>query len=135
MSERRVPAARHSFVTLLAVLVFAECALLAGSTIFLVVELIVAVPASLASALALTALTALAAVWLGVIGVNILRGKAWTRGAAIVWQVLQGAVAIGFFQGVFAQPELGWFLLVPAIVVVLLLFTPPVVAALSQRDS
>ena len=134
VSELPAKPARHPFVLLLAVLLFLECALLAGATIELVLELLTATAASLASALALTVLTAIATVWLGFIAANVLRGRAWTRGAAIVWQVLQGAVAIGCFQGVFAQPTIGWLLLVPALVVLVLLFTPPVVGAISRRD-
>lgn len=134
MDEPSVTPPRHPFVVLLAVLLFAECALLAVATCYLVVELLTEVPDSLASAVALTALTSMAAVWLGVIAASVLRGRAWTRGAAIVWQVLQGAVAIGCFQGIFAQPVLGWLLLIPALVVLVLLFTPPVVVATSRRD-
>jgi hypothetical protein len=93
------------------------------------VELLTVPPASYPSAVVLTILTALAAGWLGAIAIGSLRRAPWIRGAAIVWQVLQGAVAIGCFQGVFARPEIGWLLLVPALVVLVLLFTPPVVAA------
>lgn len=131
MSER----ARHPFVVLLAVLLFAECALLAVATIYLVVELLTATPDSLASALFLLVLTAIAAVWVGFIAGNVLRGRAWTRGAAIVVQILIAAVAIGCFQGIFAQPSIGWVLLVPALVGIVLLFTPPVVATLTQRNA
>ncbi len=120
---------------LLVVLLFAQCALLAAATIYLVVELLTATPDSLASAVALLVLTAIAAVWIGFIAANVLRGRAWTRGAAIVVQVLQGAVAIGCFQGVLAQPAIGWLLLIPALIVLVLLFTPPVVAATTQRDA
>lgn len=134
VSELPAKPARHPFVLLLVVLLFMECALLAGATIYLVIELLTATAASLASALALTVLTAIAAVWLGFISANVLRGRAWTRGAAIVWQVLQGAVAIGCFQGIFAQPTIGWLLLIPALVVLVLLFTPPVVGAISRRS-
>jgi hypothetical protein len=134
VSEPPAAPRRHGYVVALAALLFAECALLATATGYLLVELIVATPSSVPSALALLALTAIAAVWLGFIAGNVLRGRAWTRGAAIVWQVLQGAVAIGCFQGIFAQPTIGWLLLVPALVVIVLLFTPPVVAALSRRD-
>jgi hypothetical protein len=132
-----LPATRRHppLVKLLTVLLFAECALLAAATVYLLVELFTATANSLASAIALLVLTAIATIWLGVIAVNVLRGKAWTRGAAIVWQVLQGAIAIGCFQGTFAQPELGWVLLVPALVVLVLLFTPSVVAAVSRRDA
>lgn len=126
---------RHPLVVILAVLLFAECALLTAATIYLVIELLTATPDSYPSAVALTILTGIAAVWLGFIGANVLRGRAWTRSAATVWQVLQLAVAVGCFQGLFARPDVGWALLVPAVVVLVLLFTPPVVAAISARDA
>jgi hypothetical protein len=125
-SER---APRHPLLTLLVALLLAECALLVAATGYLLVELLTVVPASYASAVALTVLTAAAAIWLAAIAVGAVRRRPWIRGAAIVWQVLQAAVAIGCFQGAFAQPEIGWFLLVLALVVLVLLFTPPVVAA------
>jgi hypothetical protein len=135
VSEPTGDSPRSPAVVLLVILLFAECALLAAATVYLVVELIVATPSSFASAAALVVLTAIATAWLGFIAGNVLRGRAWTRGAAIVWQVLQGAIAIGCFQGMFAQPTIGWLLLVPALVVLVLLFTPPVVAATSRRDA
>ena len=126
-------APRHPVLIVLTVLLFAECALLVAATVYLVVELLTVPPASYPSAIFLTLLTAIAAVWLGAIATGSLRGASWIRGAAIVWQVLQGAVAIGCFQGVFARPEIGWLLLVPSIVGIVLLFTPPVVAATRRR--
>ena len=108
---------------------------MAAASAFLIFELIVAEPASFASAVALIVLTVLATVWLAVIVVNTLRGNAWVRGAIVVWQVLQIAVAIGSFQGVFARPDVGWLLLVPSIAVLGLLFTPAVVAATARRES
>lgn len=130
-------ARRHPLHLALVALVAAECALLVAATVFLVIELLVDTPASFPSAVALTVLTALAAIWLAVVVVNILRGRAWTRGATVVWQVLQIAVAVGCFQGLFdpvARPDLGWALLAPAIVVLVLLFTKPVIAATSMRE-
>ena len=117
----------------LAVLIFAQCGLLAVATGYLVIELIIATPDSYASAVALAALTTIAAVWLAIIGVNVLRGSPWVRGATIVVQVLQIAVAIGAFQGSFARPDLGWLLLIPAIVALGMLFTSPVLAATARR--
>jgi hypothetical protein len=128
--SRRAPS--HPLLIVLSVLLFAECALLVAATIYLVVELLTVVPESYASAAFLTVLTALAAGWLAAIGVGAVRRRPWVRGAATVWQVLQGGVAIACFQGMFAQPVIGWVLLVPAIVVLVLLFTPPVVAALRR---
>jgi len=124
--------ARHPLVVALAVLIFAECALMAVATIYLVIEIFGAVAASLVSAIALAILTAIAAVWLGFVGLNVLRGRPWVRGAIVTWQVLQVAVAVGCFQGYFARPDLGWLLLVPSIVAVGLLFTPPVMAATTR---
>lgn len=128
MSERRRPA----LLIALAVILGAECALLVAATLWLVFELIVDVPASLASALALTVLTAIAAVWLAILTVNTLRGAPWVRGGIVVWQVLQIAVAIGCFQGFFARSDIGWALLIPAIAALVLLFTRPVLAATAR---
>jgi len=120
-------------LTVLALIVFAECALLVAATVFLVVELLVATPTSYATAIALTVLVAIGAIWVGVIAVNLLRRQAWTRGATVVWQILQIAVAIGMFQGAYARPDLGWVLLIPSIVVLVLLFTPSVRDATIRR--
>jgi len=119
----------------LAVVVFAECALLAVASIYLVVELLIATPSSLPSAIALTVLTVIATIWLGFTGLHVLRGSPWVRGSTVVWQVLQIAVAIGCFQGIFAVPTVGWALLIPAVLALLLLFTPPVLAATTRRES
>jgi hypothetical protein len=127
--NEQVNVPKHPLLLLLAILLFAECALLVAATVYLVVELLIATPTSLASALFLTLLVAVAAVWLAVIAVATLRGRPWVRGAAITWQVLQIAVAIGCFQGLFAQPAIGWALLVPALAALVLVFTPPVVQA------
>ena len=129
-----VEARRHPLVLVLAIIVFAECLVVGAATIYLVVEILVATASSLAGAVALTALVALAAIWLGFIGANILRGQSWTRAAAATWQVLQIAVAVGCFQGLFARSDVGWALLVPALAALVLLFTPPVVAATSRRE-
>ena len=120
---------RSKPLIVLSALILLEAALVVGATVFLVVELLTVTPRSLASALALTMLTALAAVWVTAIAIGMLRGRAWSRGAAIVWQVLQIAVAVGAFQGAFARPEVGWPLLLTALAALALLFSRPVVAA------
>ncbi len=125
MSERTKP----RLVVVLSALIFLEAALVVGATTFLVYELVTVPAQSLASALALTMLTALAAVWVTAIAVGLLRGRPWSRGAAVVWQVLQIAVAVGAFQGSFARAEVGWLLLLPALVALVLLFSRPVLDA------
>lgn len=124
----------NPLLVVLALLIFAECALMAAATGYLVFELFTSVPASYPSAIFLTLLVALAATWLAIVGIHTLRGSPWIRGAVVAWQVLQIAVAVGCFQGLFARPDVGWLLLLPAIVVLVLLFTKPVIAATTRRD-
>jgi len=125
----------HGLVLLLAGVLFLEAAALFVATAYLVVELLIARPDSVASAVALTVCVAIAAVWVTTIAVNTLRGRAWIRGAAIVVQVLIGAVALGSFQGMLPRADIGWLLLIPAIAVMVLLFTKPVLAETSHRDA
>lgn len=129
--ERR----HHPLVLALAAVLFLEAAGLAVVTVTLLVELLVERPDSLPSAIALMACAAIATVWVTVIALNSLRGRAWIRGASIVVQVLIGAVALGSFQGLFPRADIGWLLLLPAITVLVLLFTKQVLAETSQRDS
>lgn len=126
---RRSPALR-----LLAVLLFAEAALLIAVTLWFVYELVTDRPTSFASALVLTVLSAIAAVWVSLIAVNTLRGASWIRGAAVTWQILQIAVAVGAFQGFYARPDIGWALLLPAILVIVLLFTKSVMLATRRTE-
>lgn len=126
-------APRSPLVHLVVTLLWLECAALAAVTVFLLVELLVATPGSYASAIALAVIALIAAVWLAAIAVNLGRQRAWTRGAAIVWQVLQIAIAVGSLQGPAARPDIGIALLLPAVAVIVLLFTKPVVAATARR--
>lgn len=124
----------HPLVLLLAAIVFLEAAALGVVTVVLIVELLVARPDSYASAIALTVIAAIATAWVTAIGLGILRSRAWTRGAAIVVQVLIAAVALGSFQGILPRADIGWLLLIPAASVMVLLFSKPVVAAMTIRD-
>lgn len=112
----------------------AEAIGLAGLTAFLLFEILTEVPDSYAAAVGITVLAAIATLWLVVIAVNTLRGFAWVRGAIVTVQVLQIAVAIGSFQGLFARTDIGWLLLVPAVAVLALLFSRPVMAATARRE-
>lgn len=126
-------ARRPLLLTLLAGTLFLEAAVMAVLAGFLLFELVTEVPASYASAVAIVVLAALATVWLVVIAVGALRAQPWVRAAALTWQVLQLAVAFGSFQGLFSRDDIGWFLLVPAVNVLFLLFTRSVMEA-TRRD-
>jgi len=117
VSDRR----RTATSWLLFVLLAAEFLLLTGVAILLLIELLIATPDSYASAIALTVLAFIAAAWLGAIVVGAWRDQAWFRGAAIVWQVLQFALGAGGVTGTFANPAIGWPLVVVALVTFFLL--------------
>lgn len=100
----------------------------------LVMALITRTPDSLGGALAIIALALLAAVWVSAIAFWSLRRRAWIRAAALTWQLVQIMVAIGLFQGLFARPDLGWALLAPSVLVIVLLFRRNVVEATHPLD-
>ena len=111
-----------------------EAAALAAVVVWLVIDLVALTPSSYATAIALLVLVVIAAVWVGAVAVASLRRAPWSRAGAIVWQVLQVSIAVGAFQGLFARPDVGWLLLVPAITVIGLLLWTPVRVVYSRRD-
>lgn len=130
-SEPREPRSRAMLVLL--VVVALEFAALVVTTVVVLVEVLVSPASSIASGVALTVLTAIGALWLGSMLVGLWRGRSWVRSGIIVWQVMQGALAIGAFQGVFRQPAIGWALLLPALVAITLVLSKSVTAALARR--
>ena len=129
MSTTRRPALLWVLVVLLTI----EFLGVASLAVVLLVETLTASGASVGGGIALTVIGFVAAAWLGAIIVGTLRGQAWIRAAAIVWQVLQVAVGVGALQGQVAQPGWGWPLIILAAFVFLLLFLKPVVALTSVR--
>ncbi|MBB2965505.1 hypothetical protein [Leifsonia aquatica] len=113
----------------LAVILFLEAALVTGLAVWLLIDLLTLTPEYLTTAIAIFILTALAAIWVIVTAVGILRKRAWARASTVTIQILQIAVAVGCFQGLVARPDLGWALLIPAIVAGVLALTPSVVRA------
>lgn len=125
---------RPKQLILLVVVLWLEFALLAGVSLFLMYELVAAVPTSYASAVAILVLSLIATAWLAVLAINAMRGRSWVRSGTVVWQVLQLAVAVGFFQGEFARPDLAWALLVPAVLAIVLVFSRPVIQAMGRTE-
>lgn len=120
---------RPRLLVALAVMLFIEAGFLGVVAVFLLFELATEVPTSLASAIGILVLVLVAAVWLVVVGVGALHAKPWVRAAALTWQILQLAIAVGSFQGLFARDDIAWFLLVPAVIVIALLFSRSVMTA------
>jgi len=124
---------KNVLLTTVAVIIFAEAALLAAATVYLIMGLLVARADSVPSAVALTILTLVATIWVALIGAHTLRGRPWIRGGAITWQVLQALVGVSEMQGATGNVLIGLLLIIPAVVVVVLLFTKPVVEATTRR--
>jgi hypothetical protein len=123
-------------LAVVSVLLVLEAVAVAALAVWLVVDLLTMQPSSFATAVALIVLVAIAAAWLTAIALASLRRAPWARASAIVWQVLQLSIAVGAFQGLFARPDLGWALLVPAITVIgLLLWTPVRLAYARPEDA
>ena len=126
---------RPRLLIALAVVLFAEALLLAALTGLLFVELFTERPQSYPSALAIFVLTGLAAVALVLVGISVLRGRPWTRGAVLVWQVLQIGVGLGSSQGMLPRQDIAWVLILPAVLALVLLFSKPVRLATTRPDS
>ena len=116
----------------LIVLLFAEAAAMVILVGVLIVDILTLPAASIASAIALTVLVAVGAAFVLAVAVGTVRRQPWVRGGALIWQLVQLAIALGAFQGAYAQPAIGWAILVPSVIVLILLFTPSVLAAIRR---
>lgn len=74
-----------------------------------------------------------AGVWQLLVAHFFFRGRAWTRAAALFWQVFQIILAFPYFQT--GDALMAWLWLVPAAVVMVLLFDPRTTGFLGDRPS
>lgn len=131
VNENRHPAV----LVVLVIIVALEALALAAATVWLAFEIAVATPDSLATAIALMVTTGVLAVGVAWLAVGLARRKRGVRGGVVVWQILQAAVGFGALQGIFARPEVGWALVLPAVAAFVLVLTPAVTAELGHADS
>lgn len=117
---------RPVLLFVLATFIYLEAATLAITTGILLIEVITQHPDSYVSALGLIVLAALATIWLALMATHALQGRPWIRGGAVTWQVLQGIIGITAIAG---GAPFGWLLVVVAVVVLVVLFSRPVIAA------
>jgi hypothetical protein len=104
-------------------------------TVVLLASLVGARPGSVdvGSSIALALTVLVGAVLLGFVAYGLFRVAKWARPAALVWQLVQLLVGFDAFQGAGARPDLGALLIVPAVVVLVLLFTPSVSAVMRRE--
>ncbi|WP_244255812.1 hypothetical protein [Rathayibacter sp. VKM Ac-2760] len=101
---------------------------------WLVIELLTTRPDTVGGGIAIVVLSVIALAWVAATTVGTARRRSWIRASALTVQLVLMAVALGAFQGQYAVPDVGWALLAPALLAVVLLFLPSVVAA-TRRDT
>lgn len=120
-------------LVVLAVILLLEALLVTGLAVWLLIDLLTLTPDSYTTAIAVFVLAVLAAVWVIATLVGILRRRSWARASTVTIQILMLAVAVGSFQGLVARPDVGWALLIPAVVAGVLAVSPPVVRATARN--
>lgn len=124
---------RPALLTVLIVVVALEALLVLALAVWLLIDLLTLRPASYPSAVAITVLAFLTAAWVIATVVGLIRRGGWARASTVTIQILQLAVAVGCFQGLYARPDLGWALLVPAVVAGVLAVMPSVAQATARK--
>lgn len=105
-------------------------------TALLVCELGAGSADSTSTAIGLVVMSAGAALWITATVIGFVRGRSFSRGSALVWNVLQAALGIASNQGFFARPDIGSALLIPALVVIaMVLFSKPISRHLGADES
>lgn len=92
-------------------------------------------PLSLGGRIFMLVLIVGAAAWQSNVAVQVYKGHAWTRAAALVWQVFQVIFAVSFLGAGGWALVLGIALLIPAAAILLLIFDPRATVYFGDRGS
>ena len=93
-----------------------------GVGIWSVLALLQGDSSSLASSLFLSGMVLAAALWASNIGYGLFKLRRWSHTAALVLQLIAAAIATATLSGEFAQPQIGWPLLLSALTAFVALF-------------
>jgi hypothetical protein len=104
-------------------------------SVWFLVEILTTPVNSIPGSILTLALAVLATAWVAAAGVGAFRARPWVRAAALTWQLCQLAIAVGAFDGIFAQPQIGYAVLVPTVLALVLLFMPSTTAALRRDEN
>lgn len=121
-----------AIIVIAGVVVLEALALLAVAGWF-VYGLLTQTPTSFGGAVFQLVLLVLLAGWLLAVGHFLFRGYRWTRAAALVWQLFIIVIAVPTLSGGLVGPGLA--LLLPAAVVMLLIFTRTVTEFLTKGSA
>ena len=124
------PARRPIAIIVIAAIVVLEAVALLAVAGWFVYGLLTQTPTSFGGAVFQLVLLVLLAGWLLAVGHFLFRGYRWTRAAALVWQLFIIVIGVPTLSGGLVGPGLA--LLLPAAVVMLLIFTRPVTEFLTK---
>lgn len=123
------PAKRPLTLNLVIAIVGLEALVVAGLALITISQIVLGQSRSISTALALGAVIAGAAALVILIVIGLIRGKRWARSAALFWQLVQLSIALGSFTGETPNALIGWALIVPSALVLILLFQKSVISA------
>lgn len=104
------------------VVVGIQALLLWGIAVWSIVALLQGDSSSLTSSLFLSGMVLAAALWASNIVFGLVRVRRWSHTAALVLQLVAAAIATATLSGEFAQPQIGWPLLLAALTAFIALF-------------
>ena len=119
---------------LLVLLVGIEAVLVSAGAVYFLFLTFTEVIENPAGAIVIFLITALVAVGLWVSAAALRRGKGWSRGLVVTWQVIQFALAASFVQGLDEWQVFGWFLLVLSLGTFVLALSKKVSESLEPRS-
>ena len=124
---------RSPLVALLGVLVSIEALLVTAGAMYFLSRIFLETPENISGAFVIFAITLIIAAGLIATAIGTFKAKPWTRGAIVTWQIMQFVVATSFIQGIQAWQPVGWLLIVVAVGTAVLLFTQPVISAMTAE--
>ena len=124
---------RRLLVLLLGALLSIESLLVTAGAVYFLSRIFLETPENLSGAIVIFAITIVIAIGLVATAIGTFRAQSWTRGAIVTWQILQFAVATSFIQGIQAWQPVGWVLILFAVGTAVLLFTRPVIIAMTAE--
>ena len=124
---------RSPLVALLGVLVSLEALLVTSGAVYFLSRIFLETPENLSGAFVIFAITLIIATGLIATAIGTFKAKPWTRGAIVTWQIMQFVVATSFIQGILAWQPVGWVLIIFAVGTAVLLFTRPVISAMTAE--
>lgn len=102
-----------------------EAIALTAAGFFYAIEAITGHARHLPTLIALTVLIFAFAAWASAAVKGLAALKSWARSSAVFIQTAMLAIGYYSFQGESARPDIAWALIIPALVVLVLLFTKP----------